>query len=147
MNSQPITAQLSVASRGDDRRTEAVTIKAPMKFKSSFPRASTNPFREGTSYGICYDILCANPLGMSRQKVIEELSKATGKSLQNAGFDAAIILSARREFRHSSCQPGFICIQENGNIRLEVIDTENRAESECFSRSVRNSGVQSDSST
>ena len=96
--------------------------KAP-QFTSKYPRASTNNFREGSSYGICYDILVAHPEGMPRQQPIEALAKATGKSLKNAGYDVAVVTSARPEFRHASCRPGFICIREGDNVRLEVTAT------------------------
>ena len=94
--------------------------KLPAKSKSQFPRVASNPFRQGSSYGACFDILSAHPEGLPRQKLIELLSKATGKPIKNAGFDASVITSARPDYRHASCRPGFICIQENQNVRMEI---------------------------
>ena len=99
--------------------TKAPKASQPAK-KSQDPRAATNPFRQGSAYGICYDILAANPLGMPRQQLIEQLAKASAKPLKNAGYDAAVVLSARPDFRHTCCRPGFIIIKENDNVRLEV---------------------------
>jgi hypothetical protein len=90
------------------------------EFKSPYPRASTNVFREGSSYGIAYDILAAHPEGMPRQQLIERLAKVTKKTVKNAGYDAAVVLSAHPNSRHQSCRSGFIVVRENDNVRLEV---------------------------
>ena len=94
--------------------------KLPAQSKSLFPRVASNPFRQGSSYGACFDIMAAHPEGLPRQKVIELLAKATGKPIKNAGFDAGVIFTARPDFRHASCRPGFVCIKENDNVRLEI---------------------------
>ena len=94
--------------------------KMPAKSKSLFPRVASNPFRQGSSYGACFDIMAAHPEGLPRQKVIELLAKATGKPIKNAGFDAGVIFTARPDFRHRSCRPGFIVIAENDNVRMEI---------------------------
>ena len=94
--------------------------KMPAKSKSQFPRVASNPFRQGSSYGACFDIMAAHPEGLPRQKVIELLAKASNKPLKNAGYDAGVIITARPDFRHASCRPGFICIQENQNVRMEI---------------------------
>ena len=94
--------------------------KMPAQSKSLFPRVASNPFRQGSSYGACFDIMAAHPEGLPRQKVIELLAKATGKPIKNAGFDAGVIFTARPDFRHASCRPGFVCIKENDNVRLEI---------------------------
>ena len=96
--------------------------KMPAQSKSLFPRVASNPFRQGSSYGACYDILAAHPEGLPRQKLVELLSKAiSGKSLKNAAYDAGVIITARADFRHRSCRPGFIVIKENDNVRMEVV--------------------------
>lgn len=92
--------------------------KAP-KFRSPVPRSPSNPFRE-SSYGICFDLLASKPEGMPRAELIAQLAKITGKPVKNAGYDAAVVLSARPDGRHQSCRPGFIVIRENDNVRLEV---------------------------
>ena len=47
---------------------------------TEYPRAEHNPFRQGSAYGACYDILAhAGDKGMKRAKLVEELARVTGK--------------------------------------------------------------------
>ena len=104
------------------------STKAPKaSTKSQPPRAATNPFRQGSAYGVCYDILAAHPEGMPRQQLITDLAKASGKPIKNAAYDSAIVLSARPDFRHTCCRPGFIIKRENDNVRLEVTAAPTKA--------------------
>lgn len=98
----------------------AKVVKASPKFRSHVPRSASNPFREGSSYGIAFDILASKPEGMPRAELVAQLAKATGKPLKNASFDAGVVLSARPHARHQSCRLGFNCIKENQSVRLEV---------------------------
>ena len=90
--------------------------------KAMFPRSATNPFRAGSSYGTCYDILAKHQDGLSRKKLIELFAKATGKSEKRAGFDAAVLLSAKDSSgeRHRSCREGFWIQRENDHLVLRT---------------------------
>jgi len=91
--------------------------------KSGFPRADGNPFREGSSYSVAYDILGKHKEGLPRQRLVELLAKATGKDPKRAGFDAAVLLSARESVngpRHRSCRPGFWIERENDFVKLRT---------------------------
>src|ERR1017187_6619235 len=77
------------------------------KGKVKIPRATGNPFRASSSYGVGYDILASHPEGMPRQQFVESLAKATGKTIRRAGFDASVVLSAKNSPtgpRHRSCR-------------------------------------------
>jgi len=99
------------------------SLKASPKFRSPYSRAASNPFRAGSSYAVAYDILAAHPEGLPRQQLIEKLAKVTKKPVKNAGYDAAVVLSARSNSRHQSCRSGFIVAREHDNVQLEVTAT------------------------
>jgi hypothetical protein len=93
------------------------------KTKGMVPRVSSNPFRDGSSYGVGYDILASHKEGLPRQKFVELLAKATGKSTKRAGFDAAVVLSAKdgpTGPRHPSCREGYWVIRENDHVVLRL---------------------------
>lgn len=115
------------ASKSIAKLKSAKEFKSHVGFKSRPPRAATNPFRQGSAYGVCYDILAAHPEGMPRQQLITDLAKASGKPIKNAAYDSAIVLSARPDFRHTCCRPGFIIKRENDNVRLEVTAAPTKA--------------------
>ena len=105
--------------------------KAPQKsaskkpaFNSPVPRATGNPFREGSAYSVAYDILASNPAGMTRPELVAQVSKATGKDERHAGFDVAVLLSAKDSLtgeRHQSCREGFwVERSEGGFIKLQT---------------------------
>jgi len=93
------------------------------------PRDGRNPFREGSAYATCFDILAAHKDGLPRERLVELLAKATGKDAVHAGYDAQVLLSAhgnepglsRNEGpRHRSCRPGFWVKRTNGHVTLMV---------------------------
>ena len=89
--------------------------------KKSYKRHAKNPFREGSGYGLVFDILAAHPKGMRRDQLVEAYAKASGKPLKTAGYDCAVVLSAKDSVtgpRHRSCRNGFFCIKENLFCRL-----------------------------
>jgi hypothetical protein len=91
--------------------------------KPMYPRAEGNPFRENSSYSVAYDILAKHKEGLPRQRLAELLAKATGKNPKRAGFDAAVLLSAKDSVngpRHRSCRPGFYVERENDFVKLRT---------------------------
>ncbi len=121
----PSKKQTSKPSRKSPKSTKAVktakTSKPSPKFKSPVPRSASNPFRAGSSYGICYDLLASKPEGLPRQELIEALAKVTGKPVKNAGFDAAVVLSPTESGkRHSSCRGTYTVQKTNDHVKLRT---------------------------
>jgi len=94
--------------------------------KGKYLRDSRNPYRPG-SYATCYDILAHHQDGLAREKLIELLSRETGKDLKRASFDAQVVLSAHPNDdglsnndspRHRSCRPGFWIKRTNNHVQL-----------------------------
>ena len=102
--------------------------KPAAKAKGKWPRDPRNVFRPG-SYGTCFDILAAHKDGLSREKLVGLLAKATAKDLVHAGYDAQVVLSAHANEdglsnndspRHRSCKAGFWVRRTNGHVQLVV---------------------------
>ena len=88
------------------------TNTSPSKAKplSKVPRATNNPFRVDSAYAIGFDILHAHPEGLPRKRLVELMAKATRKTEEKAGYDAAVVVSAKTSPtgpRHSSCRQGY----------------------------------------
>jgi hypothetical protein len=92
-----------------------------------WPRHPANKFREGSSYGTCFDILAAHPDGLPREKLIDLLAKTTGKDPKRAAFDVQVVCSARMNDeglnafegpRNRSCKHGFYVERINGHVKL-----------------------------
>jgi hypothetical protein len=140
-----IDSLLAANKPAQDGKTDASAGKAskatkekPAKPKSSakatgkssggkWPRHPANNFREGSSYGTCFDVLAAHPDGLSREKLVEMLAKASGKDIQHAAFDAQVVCSARKNDvglnafegpRNRSCKHGFYVERTNGHVKL-----------------------------
>jgi len=87
-------------------------------------RDPRNPFRPS----FLRDVLRhpdGHPNGLPRERLVALLAKATGKTVQRAGYDAEIVLSARPNDaglnnnegpRHRSCRPGFWIKRTNGHV-------------------------------
>ena len=91
--------------------------------KNQYPRAESNPFREGSSYGVAFDILAKHKEGLPRQKLVELLASATGKSTTKASFDVAVVLSAKGSPtgpRHRSCREGYWIEREADHCTLKA---------------------------
>jgi hypothetical protein len=91
--------------------------------KIGVPRSPQNPFRLGSAYGAVFDILASHPDGISRQDLLKLTAKATGKDATHAGFDMAVVLSARDSLngeRHRSCASGFYVCRENDHLSLKT---------------------------
>ena len=106
-------------------------VKSAKKGKA-WPHDQRNPFvRAGSAYAVCFDILAApvHKDGLTRERLIELLAKATGKDEKHAGYDAQVLLSARGNDeglsrndgpRHKSCKPGFWVQRTNGHVKLMI---------------------------
>ena len=91
------------------------------KFRSPYPRASANPFREGSSYAVAFDVLAGHPDGITRGQLVLEVSKVTGKDEKHAGYDCAVLLSAKENGeRHQSCREGFYLEKINDHLVLKT---------------------------
>jgi hypothetical protein len=102
--------------------------KAPIK-EGKWPRDPRNPFREGSAYATCFNILAFHKAGLPKEKMVELLAEATGKDIKHAGYDAQVLLSAHPNDnglsnndspRHRSCRPGFWIQRTNGHVKLMV---------------------------
>jgi len=101
----------------------------PARGKPKWQRDARNPFRAGSSYAACYDILAAHEGGLPKAKLVKSLAKATGKDIVRAGYDCQVVLSAKRNEdglsnndspRHRSCRGGFWVKRMNGTVMLVV---------------------------
>jgi hypothetical protein len=102
---------------------------AKQRADKGWPCDPRNFFRQGSAYATCFDILAAHPDGLTREKLIELLAKATGKDAKHAAYDAQVLLSAcgndeglnRNEGpRHRSCRMGFWVQRVNSHVKLMV---------------------------
>jgi len=106
-------------------KPSAKTVRKPTGGK--WPRHPANRFREGSSYGTCFDVLAAHPDGLPRKRLVELLAKATGKPPKLAAFDVQVVCSARKNDqglnpfegpRNRSCKHGFYVERVNGHVKL-----------------------------
>ena len=70
-------------------------------------------------------ILAAHPEGMHRHALRKALAAATGKDERRAGYDMAVVLSAKDSNtgeRHRSCREGFWIRRENQHVELVIDD-------------------------
>jgi hypothetical protein len=114
----------NMAKKANRKSKSAVKrTKKKVAKKNQFPRAEGNPFREKSSYGVAFDILAKHKEGLPRQKLIELLATATGKSTTKASFDVSVILSAKQSPtgpRHRSCREGFWIQRETDHCTLRA---------------------------
>ena len=101
------------------KKAEKKPAKAPKK--SVVPRHPKNPFREGSGYGLLVDIIAnAGTAGVGKEALLAKYCEISGKKLQNAKYDLAVINSAREDSnkRHRSCADGFTILKEGDNYRI-----------------------------
>ena len=99
------------------------TDKKPAKAsrKSAVPRHPKNPFREGSGYGLLVDLIASvGSKGIGKETLMAEFCRISGKDLQHAKYDLAVINSASEtsERRHRSCADGFTILRETDNYRI-----------------------------
>lgn len=90
--------------------------------KSPVPRHPKNPYRKSdTGYGLLLDLISnAGPKGIGKEALLSKYCEISGKDLQHAKYDLAVINSAREdsEKRHRSCADGFTILKEGDNYRI-----------------------------
>lgn len=96
--------------------------KKPAKsHKSTVSRHSKNPFRDGSSYGLLVDLIsAAGSKGIGKETLLAEFCRLSGKDLQHAKYDLAVINSASEDSdkRHKSCADGFTIVRTVDNYRI-----------------------------
>ena len=100
-------------------KTDKKPAKAPKK--SAVPRNLKNPFRDGSSYGLLVDLIAGvGSKGIGKETLLAEFCRISGKDLQHAKYDLAVINSASEtsERRHRSCADGFTILKEGDNYRI-----------------------------
>ena len=100
-------------------KTDKKPAKAPKK--SAVPRHPKNPFREGSGYGLLVDLIASvGSKGIGKETLLAEFCRISGKDLQHAKYDLAVINSASEtsERRHRSCADGFTILRETDNYRI-----------------------------
>jgi hypothetical protein len=96
------------------------TIKTKAK---TYPRHNDNPFREGSNYATCFDVLASKPKGMHVDEWKRLYSEAVGKEERLAGYDLRVLLSAKESptsERHRSCRDGFSISREENHVQLHT---------------------------
>ena len=110
---------------GKQGKPKAVAAKGSGKY----PRDPRNPFRAGSAYAACFDVLAAHKDGLPKKELISLLAKDIGKDEKHAGFDVQVLMSAKPNEkglnnndspRHAACRPGFYVRRENDNVILAV---------------------------
>lgn len=89
--------------------------------KSAVPRNLKNPFRDGSSYGLLVDLIAAvGSKGIGKETLLAEFCRLSGKDLQHAKYDLAVINSASEtsDKRHKSCADGFTIVKTVDNYRI-----------------------------
>jgi|GEM_PF-3900886 len=110
-----------------------VPSKAKTKPKSKKPviprRHPRNPYRQGSKYGLCFDVLAKMGLSkpVTRKALTEAYSKASGKDEKHARYDLAVILSPTKDgdgHRSSKKFAYWVERLENSAVRLHLCDSE-----------------------
>ena len=119
-----IERKLKANKGGDAGTTKPASGKPKSVARSApYPRHPSNPYRPG-SYSLAFDILAAHPDGLSRQRLIELYSKASGKDPRTgARYDLAVVLSPKESAtgpRHRSAREGYWIEMQNDFVRLRT---------------------------
>lgn len=117
------------AAKPAARDAKPAKVKPDAKAKGKWPRDPRNVFREGSSYGVCYDILAAHKAGLQKERLAALLAEATGKDLKLASYDVQVVCSAwgnepglsRNDGpRNRSARPGYWVQRTDGHVKLMV---------------------------
>ena len=113
-------AKASKASQPAKKSKPATQPKQTFNYK----RAEGDPFRQHSSYSVVFSLLHqAGADGITRQKLIADLSRITSKDERHAGYDAAVLLSAKQNGeRHQSCRSGFWIERNNDHLKLHLLN-------------------------
>lgn len=116
---KPETSKVGRNPAQTNKKSNKATLNKP---NLDYVRAEGDPFRPGSSYSIAFSAL-KKSAGMTRQQLVAEVAKATGKDERHAGYDVAVLLSAKDSPtgpRHQSCREGFWIEREGDHIRLRT---------------------------
>ena len=90
--------------------------------KNDIPRHPKNPFRHSeTGYGLLVDLIAnAGTAGIGKEDLLADYCGISGKKLQNAKYDLAVINSAREDSnkRHRACADSFTIMKEGECFRI-----------------------------
>lgn len=104
-----------------DKQVRKADKKPANSPKSTISRHQKNPFREGSSYGLLVDLIAAvGSKGIGKETLLAEFCRLSGKDLQHAKYDLAVINSASEDSdkRHKSCADGFTIVRTVDNYRI-----------------------------
>jgi hypothetical protein len=109
------------AKREKASKTAAKKV-AEKPAKRAVKRADGNPFRDGSGYGLLFDILAAaGAEGMPVDAWKKKYMSITGKDEAHTRYDTCVLLSAQESptgSRHRSCREGFWIRRECDNLVL-----------------------------
>jgi len=117
---------MKTASRKVKSLKKAVTKKRTQKRQTSTastPPANGNPFRAESSYFRIFNALASAPEGLTREDLLKRAMKVTRKDKKHAGFDLAVILSAKDSptgKRHPCCREGFWIDRDGDLLKLRT---------------------------
>ena len=101
---------------------KAVIPAKKAKGGGKYARHPQNPFRDGSSYALAFDIFATHPKGIARAELTQEYAKSSKKPLKNASFDIAVLLSPKGEKptseRHRSCREGYGLKRDGSHYQL-----------------------------
>jgi hypothetical protein len=120
------TAKISPAKKTTSKKATRPSTKSSRLATKGVPRNVQNPFRESSAYATCYLILSKHPKGLHRSKLLEMMSKQTGKDEKHARYDMTVVLSAKDSNtgpRHRSCRDGYWIKKEGDHVQL-MLDKE-----------------------
>jgi len=92
--------------------------------KSNYAQHAKNPFRNGTAYAACFNIMGSfGRKGCSKEEIVKLLAKDRKSDLKHAYYDCQVLLSAKDSntgSRHTSCREGFWVKRENDHVVLMI---------------------------
>jgi len=111
------------ANKGEKTPPTAAKKSTKAVPSPKYPRHPSNPYRQGSSYGLCYDILASQKEGIRRDELIGILAKEGGTTTTRAGFNTSVVLSPRESAtgpRHRSARQGYFVRVTNDHVQLIV---------------------------
>jgi hypothetical protein len=122
------SARGDAPASGKPPKAKPEKVAKPVAKAGKWTRHAQNPFRAGSAYGTCFDILAAHPDGMTREMLIERLAAATKSDLTHSSYNAQVVLSARGSAgpnlnpfegpRNRSARFGYWVKRENSHVQL-----------------------------
>jgi hypothetical protein len=92
--------------------------------KSKYARHPQNPYRQGSGYGLVFDILASHKEGLRRDVLVKLYSQESGKDeKKGAMWDSTVVLSGSESNtgkRHRSAREGYWVKKTNDHVMLMV---------------------------